>query len=99
MSSQVNVQIGTLNQSKVSFFVDLNTKSVLEVEDTGVVPISEDSWGFMAAEIEERFGNLWGTNTSSTSTLDSLTAQALHSTIPVDVGYSMDGSEITWDIW
>ena len=80
-------------------FVDLNTKSVLEVVDTGVVPISEDSWGYTAAEIEERFGNLRGTSSSSTSTLDSLTAQALRSAIPVDAGYSMDGSEITWDIW
>jgi primary-amine oxidase len=75
--------------------VDLNTNLVFEVVDTGVVPINEDGWGYTAAEVEARFGNLRGT--SSASTADSTTSQA--SAVPDDVGYSIDGSVVTWDIW
>jgi hypothetical protein len=42
-------------------FVDLSSKTVIEVVDMGVVnPAPKDPWGYTAKEVKDRFGSLCG---------------------------------------
>lgn len=67
--------------------VDLNGKEVLEVTDTGVVPVPEDPWGYTAEELKARFGSL----------RPEMKPQTVSA--PEGANYSIDGSMVSWDIW
>lgn len=69
--------------------VDLGTKTVIEVVDTGVVPIPQDPWGYTPDEIAERFGGLRGPGSSDDTS----------ETVAPDDNISIDGSIVNWDIW
>jgi primary-amine oxidase len=74
--------------------VDLSSKTVLEVVDTGVVsPAPKDPWGYTAKEIKERFGSLRGP-TSGTSS-----SQTLADAVPPTRNYSVEDSIVKWDIF
>ena len=65
--------------------VDLNTSTVIAVTDTGMVPVSDDPWGYTEAEVAKRYP-LRKPNT----------APPVHGA-PDSI--SIDGSFISWDIW
>lgn len=66
--------------------VDLNAKEVLEVVDTGAVPVPKDPWGYTDAEIEARAA---------------LRPEAKPAVLGQSGGpnYSIDGGLISWDMW
>lgn len=74
--------------------VDLMTNEVLEVVDTGVVPVPEDEWGYTREEILDRFGSLRGDYDENTTS----TAQS-RSTASESDSIMIEGSMLTWDIW
>lgn len=77
-------------------FVDLNTKEVLEVTDSGVVPIPEDPWGFTAAELLERFGELRGGSGKDAASPAATSSSALQVSTAT---YTIEDSIVEWDIW
>jgi primary-amine oxidase len=67
--------------------VDLRGGEVLEVVDTGVLPLPKDDWGYTEAEVEQRASALRPQDNPATL------AQ------PNGRNFTVDGSEIAWDIW
>lgn len=67
--------------------VDLQSKKVLEVVDEGVVPVPADPWGYTDAELEKRFGKLRPEMSAAKLSQDG------------KPNYTIDGSQISWDIW
>ena len=68
--------------------VDLNAGAVLDVIDTGAVPVPEDAWGYTQAELGAR--------------PDMTLRPAAHPATlaqPDGANYRIDGSLIEWDIW
>lgn len=66
--------------------VDLQARKVLEVVDTGVVPIAEDEWDYTEESVEKRVGLRPKWNPAK------LTQKG-------KPNYTLDGSQVTWDIW
>jgi len=67
--------------------VDLNGRSVVDVVDTGVVPVPTDGWGYTQAEVEQRFGTLRPRG------------KPVGLAAPKGDNIKIDGSMIQWDIW
>lgn len=67
--------------------VDLAAKKVIQVVDTGVVPVPKDPWGYTEAEIERRTGLLRPTGNPA------LLGQT------GGPNFTIDGSAVRWDIW
>lgn len=68
--------------------VDLAAGEVLSVTDTGAVPVPEDSWGYTEEEIAARDDmELRPEMNPATVTQEG------------EPNYTIDGSEVTWDIW
>jgi primary-amine oxidase len=67
--------------------VDLAKGEVLEVVDTGAVPVPADAWGYTEAEIEGRAGAL--RPVGNPATLQQ----------PGGPNVKIDGAAIAWDIW
>jgi primary-amine oxidase len=67
--------------------VDLNARKVVEVVDTGAVPVPADGWGYTAAEVEQRAGTLRPPGSPA------ILSQ------PGGAGFKVDGSLVTWDMW
>lgn len=67
--------------------VDLNADEVVEVVDTGAVPLPADSWGYTEAEIAERYGSL------RPKSNEALLQQ------PGGANFTIDGGQIEWDMW
>ncbi len=65
--------------------IDLKSKSVLEVTDTGVVPVPEKNWGYAASETAAYPGG------RRAAAIQARPAQA--------GSFSVQGSLIQWDIW
>ena len=68
--------------------VDLNAGAVLDVVDTGAVPVPEDAWGYTQDELAAR--------------ADMTLRPAAHPATlaqPDGANYRIDGSLIEWDIW
>lgn len=79
-------------------FVDLNTKEVLEVTDTGAVSIPEDPWGYTAAEVSERFGGLRGGKMLEPE--ENPEFAVVTESLQVDgSSFNVDGWKVEWDIW
>lgn len=76
-------------------FVDLNSKTVIEVVDTGVVTTPTDEWGYTADEIKERYGSLRG----PTDTPPASISRQSDSTVPPTGTYSIEDSIVKWDIF
>lgn len=68
--------------------VDLAGEEVLEVIDTGVVPLPQDPWGYTEEELAER--------TDMTLRPATVSAKLTRAGEP---NYKIDGSQITWDMW
>ncbi|WP_157016565.1 copper amine oxidase [Mesorhizobium xinjiangense] len=68
--------------------VDLAGGEVVEVVDTGAVPVPEDPWGYTQDEIAARDG----------IELREATNPAMLGQ-PEGANFSIDGSRISWDIW
>jgi primary-amine oxidase len=68
--------------------VDLNAGEVVDVTDTGVVPVPEDDWGYTEEEIAQR---------ADMTLRDEMNPAQLSQ--PGEPNYSIDGSLIQWDIW
>jgi primary-amine oxidase len=69
--------------------VDLRARKVLDVTDTGVVPIPRDGWGYTAAELVKRQHPAAPPATASGA--GSAPRRAKH--------YKLQGSELEWDMW
>jgi primary-amine oxidase len=67
--------------------IDLNANRVLEVVDTGVLPVPADEWGYTQAEIEARVG----------SVRPLLNPAALGQ--PAGANYELEGGQVLWDMW
>ena len=67
--------------------VDVLSETVIGFVDTGVVPLPQDPWGHGEEEILERFGE------RDNEARPTLMTQA------DGVGYELDGSSLSWDIW
>jgi len=67
--------------------VDLNARNVVEVLDSGVVPISEDAWGYTEEEVAARTGSL------RPEMSPAKLSQPGGSNITIEDGL------ISWDIW
>ncbi len=67
--------------------VDLNAQDVLEVVDSGVLPVPEDPWGYTEAEVAARYGSLRP---------ESNPARLKQSGEP---NFVMNGSRVEWDMW
>ena len=67
--------------------VDLNSQSVVDVVDTGVIPVSEDPWGYAASDLKERFGVL----ASALNPAEITQAQG--------ASFQVKGYVVTWDMW
>jgi primary-amine oxidase len=67
--------------------VDLASKQVLKVVDSGVVPVPQDNWGYTQPEAEQRAGTL--RPAASPVTLQQ----------PGGTNVKIDGSAVSWDIW
>ncbi len=67
--------------------VDLNAGEVMEVVDTGVLPLPEQPWGYTEAEIEGRHGALRPETNPA----------RLHQ--PDGANFKLHGSRIEWDMW
>lgn len=70
-------------------FVDLNTNTVLEVVDTGIVEMNTKDFGYTPTELEAKFGDLRGPASPDVNQF---------STTP-NPNINIDGNIITWDIW
>ncbi len=86
----------SIRQSEVSAYVqvagvvvtvDVLSETVIDFVDTGIVPLPQDPWGHSEEEILERFGER-GEEAHQTQM-----SQA------DGVGYEIDGSGVSWDIW
>ena len=66
--------------------VDLGAMEVIEVVDTGALPLPEEPWGYTEEEIEERFG---------------LRPEVSPTTLapPESLNYAIEGSRVEWDMW
>ena len=67
--------------------VDVLSEVVIDFVDTGIVPLPQDPWGHTEEEILARFGER-GDEAQPT-----LMSQGK------GVGYEIDGSNVSWDIW
>ncbi|HTU64283.1 MAG TPA: hypothetical protein VMF89_37715, partial [Polyangiales bacterium] len=67
--------------------VDLRAHKVLEVTDTGVVPIPRDSWGYTPAELAKRKGRPAAAESGTTTTPKRAKR------------FKLQGSELAWDMW
>jgi len=68
--------------------VDLNAKEVVEVIDTGAVPVPTDPWGYTEAELAARDDMTMRPETErATLTQDG------------SANYTIEGSKVTWDMW
>ena len=67
-------------------WVELSTGEVIEVVDTGAIPLPEDAWGYTEEEIAKRQPLRPETNPAVVTQTGS-------------PNYTLDGSQITWDIW
>ncbi len=67
--------------------VDLNAKQVIEVVDTGVVPVPADPWGYTEQEVQARVGAVRPVTNPATLSQ------------PGGANYKIDGSLVAWDIW
>lgn len=68
--------------------VDLNAREVIDVVDTGVVPVPEDPWGYTEAEIGGR---------TDMALRPASTAPKLEQAGPPN--YAIEGGGVTWDMW
>ncbi|MBD9374556.1 tyramine oxidase [Rhizobium sp. ARZ01] len=68
--------------------VDLTSQKVVEVVDTGVVPVPEDGWGYLQDDIGAR----------KDMKLDGPIKAAILNQ-PDGANFSVDGSLINWDMW
>ncbi len=68
--------------------VDLSGGEVLEVVDTGAVPVPQDPWGYTQDEIGARDG---------VELRDAMKPARLSQ--PDGVNFTIEGSEVSWDIW
>lgn len=68
--------------------VDLTTRTVLAVTDTGVVPLPQDDWGYTEDEIAARDGV-------------TMRAAANPATLsqPAGANFTVDGAGVNWDMW
>lgn len=66
--------------------VDLATNTALEVIDEGIIPLPQDGWGYTDAEVAERYPLRPKTNPVKLSQEGG-------------PNYTINGSEIEWDIW
>lgn len=67
--------------------VDLNADEVVEVFDSGVLPLPEDPWGYTEAEVEERLGALRPR------------ANPARLSQPGGSNITIENGLISWDIW
>jgi primary-amine oxidase len=67
--------------------VDLRDNKVIDVVDTGVVPVPADGWGYTAAEMEKRAGPLRA----------ALNPAELSQ--PAGPSFKVEGSMVQWDMW
>jgi primary-amine oxidase len=67
--------------------VDVLSETVIDFVDTGVVPLAKNPWGHDEEQIREQFGDREGD------------VQALRSSQAKKVGYHIDESSLSWDIW
>jgi primary-amine oxidase len=67
--------------------VDVLSETVIDFVDTGIVPLPQDPWGHSEEEILARFGK------RGNEAQPALMSQA------DGVGYEIDGSNVSWDIW
>lgn len=65
---------------------DISKKEVIEVTDTGVVPVPTDAWGYTEAEVAERAPLRPESNPATLSQ-------------PGGPNFTLDGSHLEWDIW
>lgn len=68
--------------------VDLNGKEVVEVIDTGTVPVPQDPWGYTEEELAAR-GDMAMRPEAESATL----------TREGDASFTIEGSKVTWDMW
>jgi primary-amine oxidase len=66
--------------------VDLGASEVLEVIDTGAIPLPEDPWGYTEDEIEARYGLRPETSPATLSQ-------------PGGPNVVIDGGKVAWDMW
>lgn len=69
--------------------VDLRARQVLEVIDTGAVPVPSDGWGYTEAEMKQRLRGEPVINGPARSTRAA--SPAKH--------YQLQGQQLQWDIW
>jgi primary-amine oxidase len=67
--------------------IDLNKKEVVRVVDTGVRPVSVDAWGYTDEENAAREGSLRPV------------ANPAGLAQPKGPDYTIDGGQVTWDMW
>jgi primary-amine oxidase len=67
--------------------VDLNGQQVVEVIDTGVVPVAKDPWGYTQEELEKRLGGLRPR------------AKPVGLAAPKGDNITIKGSLVSWDMW
>lgn len=67
--------------------VDLNAREVVEVFDTGAVPVPEDPWGYTDEEVERRTGAL----------RPQMNAAKLSQ--PEGANFTVENGFVNWDIW
>ena len=67
--------------------VDLAGKSVVEVIDTGVLPVPQDAWGYTEEEVEARTGSLRTKSNPAVLRQDG------------EPNFTIDGSMVNWDMW
>jgi primary-amine oxidase len=67
--------------------VDLRSRTVLEVVDTGAVPLATDPWGYTKPELEQRFGAL--RELASPVTLSQ----------PGGKNFRIEAGLVEWDMW
>ncbi|NRG19568.1 tyramine oxidase [Rhizobiales bacterium] len=67
--------------------VDLNAREVVEVFDTGAVPVPEDPWGYTDEEVERRTGAL----------RPQMNAAKLSQ--PEGANFTVESGFVNWDIW
>lgn len=66
--------------------VDLEQRKVLEVVDTGVVPIAEDEWDYTEESVEKRVGLRPKWNPAKLAQKG-------------EPNYKIDGTHVSWDMW
>lgn len=67
--------------------VDLVGKKVMEVIDTGIIPVPKDDWGYTDDEVQARGGTLRPESSPALLTQDG------------GPNFTVDGSVVKWDMW